>query len=90
MIVPGVHEYTLLCWESVHSGRAIMSTDGKTMSERLFEPLSCQIRSIVQLWDYFSCPYLSAGLHLDHHLQANTQQAQRRHSAPNVTFPNKT
>lgn len=85
-IVPRVHEYMLLCWESVHSERAIMSTDGKTMSERLFEPLSCPIRSIVQLWAYFSCSYLSAGLHLDHHLQINTQEAERCHSDQTSPF----
>lgn len=55
-----------------------MSTDGKTMSERLFEPLSRPIRSIVQLWDYLSCPYLRAGLHLNHHL--NRPEAERRRS----------
>lgn len=79
-VVPRVHEYMLLCWGSAHSERAIMWTGGKTMSERLFEPLSGPIRSIVQLWDYLSCLYLRAGLHLHHHLQLNMQEAERRHS----------
>lgn len=38
-----------------------MFTNGKMMSERLFEPLSSATRSIEQLWDYLHCPRLNLG-----------------------------
>lgn len=73
-----VRVHTSLCMsacacmmKSAHPGKAIMFTNGKMMSERLFEPLSSATRSIVQLWDYLQCPHLNLGLRLVHHSQIN-------------------
>lgn len=56
--------------KSAHSEKAIMFTNGKMMSERLFEPLSSASRSIVYLGDYLHC-HLNLGLCLVHHSKIN-------------------